>query len=799
MASYKNLFITIVFVLFTDALLTAQEGAEQLHGRQQNLNSYISLCDSLSAGIYEGINDDIRGYSIALTTDRDGLFVGGFKNDSVLIVRMDLEGKVGWARTFSVIPGREHNISTLLVDAEGMVAITGIAGNPTSNATTFAMRYNPLTNQILWAREYRSGETTYNFSMIEIPNGNYIISNNPHYASQSNDLAELIEIDKTNGNIISTLSTNYDLSSAEQLVDIVYHEDAIYGVGRYTVNPSPFGMRHTLVKINPANGTHIWAKMGHVPQQQAARLYGFDLVIYMNEIYSGYFGDSAGSSLTNRKLYLQKSSLDGDLVWLKQYDLPGGNDEAFEIIASVGGVLILAGDQNVNQTVLFKIDSNGNVLWGRDYNFPGNGASVYGRASSQLIETGNQIIFTGYNRSNSTISDLFVVITNEFGETNNPCIESASVSINVLNVINPVFFSVDPDDINYNPQIVNRSATGKASTITARTECSVPDPPQFIEHTICEGQTFQGYSISGIFTDTLITSMGCDSIRILQLDVISEIFKTDSVSICLGDSYMGYTTAGIYLDTFQASGGCDSIVRTILDLRLHDELEEVEICSGQSFENYSTSGFYIDTIPGLNSECDTIRHLFVTVLPAKQSHIFQTICNGENYSGYTTAGIYTDSLITNEGCDSIRTVTIELIDIAPTVMQGSLCDAIDHGHSAPGTYTDSLISIDGCDSVRTITLSSGVFYIPNIFSPNNDGQNDFFEIQSSENYQLSLEYFAIFDRMGNMVYQTNSFPVRWDGKDNKGRFFNPAVFTYTLLHHCGDDRMKQTGDITLVR
>lgn len=559
------------------------------------VNECQSECGIQIGAVYGGSNDDIRGHSLAATLDNNGFYVAGYKNDSVLISKMDLSGHIEWSRTFSIVPSREHNVSAIIVDSEGMVAITGVAGNPGAggSGTIFAFRYDPASNQVLWAREYINGNRNYSFSIIQKGDGgNYIISNNPHFDSQSNDLGELLEINKNNGDINPAFAKNYDLGPAEQLVDIIYYDKAIYGVGRYTITPSPFGMRHALVKINPNDGTHIWAKLGHVPLEQAARLYGFDLTIHQGEIYSGYFGDPAGSSTTNSKLYLQKTSLDGELLWLRQYQLPGSNDEAFEIISSADGVIILAGDQNVNETVLFKIDPDGDVLWSREYGFPLTGSSIYGRAASQLIQIGDQLIFTGYGSDNINESDLFVVRTNLSGEANIPCVEIQPISIPIIKVSNPIFFSVEPEDLNVDPDINKRGSTGIVSNIDPLEACVVVDSIHvFIEATICSGESFEGYSSSGIFTDTFFLSNECDSIRTLTLTVIplaqTEVYE----EICAGQVFLGYTQTGIYSDTFSVISGCDSIRTLTLVVISCQPIVEYDLDACRS---YMSDGSHMD-------------------------------------------------------------------------------------------------------------------------------------------------------------------------------------------------------------
>ena len=60
-------------------------------------------------------------------------------------------------------------------------------------------------------------------------------------------------------------------------------------------------------------------------------------------------------------------------------------------------------------------------------------------------------------------------------------------------------------------------------------------------------------------------------------------------------------------------------------------------------------------------------------------------------------------------------------------------------------------------------------YIPNIFSPNNDGANDEFKAQvgSSSEIDFTLGYtLEIFGRNGSMVFSSSDVSLGWDGKIN---------------------------------
>lgn len=123
-----------------------------------------------------------------------------------------------------------------------------------------------------------------------------------------------------------------------------------------------------------------------------------------------------------------------------------------------------------------------------------------------------------------------------------------------------------------------------------------------------------------------------------------------------------------------------------------------------------------------------------------------------------------------------------------------------YGYTMPGTYIDTLFSAVGCDTIRTLHLEGNNWYIPNVFSPNDDQINDVFEVYDLQEQDVGLEYFAIFDRFGNMVYETKVWPIRWDGRHKaSGRYCNPGVFAYVLITNCHSNPHEEYGNITLVR
>ncbi|MFM2388041.1 MAG: hypothetical protein RL660_2798 [Bacteroidota bacterium] len=233
-------------------------------------------------------------------------------------------------------------------------------------------------------------------------------------------------------------------------------------------------------------------------------------------------------------------------------------------------------------------------------------------------------------------------------------------------------------------------------------DCCLPDT---IIQNICQGQSYLGYSASGIFTDTFLGNNACDTIRTLILTVLPNSSSSMSQTICQGNSYLGYTTTGVYFDTFTSGNGCDSIVALNLTV-LPNSLNTITqtICQGSSYLGYSATGVYIDTFISSNG-CDSIRTLSLLVLPNTSSNITQTICQGYSYLGYTSAGIYIDTLTSSNGCDSISTLNLSVLPNSSSNISQAICQGSSYlGYTNAGTYIDTLISNNGCDSIRTLNL-----------------------------------------------------------------------------------------------
>lgn len=123
-----------------------------------------------------------------------------------------------------------------------------------------------------------------------------------------------------------------------------------------------------------------------------------------------------------------------------------------------------------------------------------------------------------------------------------------------------------------------------------------------------------------------------------------------------------------------------------------------------------------------------------------------------------------------------------------------------------GTYTLTVKNEGGCINTANITVNVLCKYenlfIPNTFSPNNDGMNDVFYPRGKG--LLNIKAFRIFNRWGQIVYertnlQANDPAVGWDGRYNN-QLQMPDVYVFVIDVMCDNGIvLSRKGNVTLLR
>ena len=269
---------------------------------------------------------------------------------------------------------------------------------------------------------------------------------------------------------------------------------------------------------------------------------------------------------------------------------------------------------------------------------------------------------------------------------------------------------------NYRDTIVT---AGYCDTVKITTLIIKPKSYSNVVATICEGQSYEGYTSTGTYTNTFLAANGCDSIRTLTLAVKPKRYSNINISICQGQSYAGHTTTGLYSDTYLAANGCDSIRTLNLTVKpIVTSIVNQTICSGQNYFGYTTTGTYYNTYTAANG-CDSIRTLNLTVSPPITQQIYKSICEGQSFLGYFTTGVYNNNFVTAQGCDSIRTLHLTIWPRKYSFKNASICQGQTYFaggalQSASGIYKDTAFTTNGCDSIITTTLTVNPLPQPNL-------------------------------------------------------------------------------------
>ncbi len=123
----------------------------------------------------------------------------------------------------------------------------------------------------------------------------------------------------------------------------------------------------------------------------------------------------------------------------------------------------------------------------------------------------------------------------------------------------------------------------------------------------------------------------------------------------------------------------------------------------------------------------------------------------------------------------------------------------------PEETTDYVVTVMddvGCADTRTVTVTvvticeEPYIFFPNAFSPNNDGFNDILRLRANG---VTEVFFAIYNRWGEKIFESNDQSVGWDGTF-RGKELPPDVYGFYLRVRCGDgEEFYKQGNVTLFR
>ena len=247
----------------------------------------------------------------------------------------------------------------------------------------------------------------------------------------------------------------------------------------------------------------------------------------------------------------------------------------------------------------------------------------------------------------------------------------------------------------------------------------------FDQAQICETEFFdfggQTFTESGIHEVRLQTASGCDSILVLDLVVNDPTSITFDETICFGSTYSFggevYSEAGEYTQNLTTTNGCDSTV--ILNLNLADRFEidlAENICEGESvevgMETFSETGVYEVLLLASNG-CDSLVILDLEKFSPSSVDLEASICSGSSYTfggdDLNLTGEYTLELTNINGCDSLVTLDLEILEVYELNNDQEVCEGDSYeigssSYTSTGIYFDTFTSSNGCDSTIVTNL-----------------------------------------------------------------------------------------------
>lgn len=309
--------------------------------------------------------------------------------------------------------------------------------------------------------------------------------------------------------------------------------------------------------------------------------------------------------------------------------------------------------------------------------------------------------------------------------------------------------------------------------------------PKFytIVDTLCTGLSFSlgtnFYSEQGVYVDSLITYLGCDSIVTLDLTIVPEanidaVFSLENPSC----SYL-----------FDGSISVDTII---------NGYKPLSIFVNNELQSFPASLFNLGEEEQTYQVIDHFGCSFESILSLELPPPF-TIELGDNLQIELGESLQLEPIF-SEFPETFIWSPADLVDCDPD------CETLEFVPTNSALFMLNAISETGCvasDSIFVEVKKVRNVYIPNAFSPNSDGINDYFTIFGSIPNIQQIEQFQVFNRWGGVVFEQKSFfpnelSMGWNGKVG-GEKMPTGVYTYKVkIRFLDGEAIWYAGDVVLI-
>lgn len=247
------------------------------------------------------------------------------------------------------------------------------------------------------------------------------------------------------------------------------------------------------------------------------------------------------------------------------------------------------------------------------------------------------------------------------------------------------------------------------------------------------------------------TTVGCDSLKV-TFSFINTIFP-DTVTSIIWDFGNGQT----------GTGKEDQTVR------------------------YDSSGSYCVSIV-INNNTVITRQDYIAVYPTPDAHFL--------YSDSIELGSYT--VVFRNVNQPVDSISYSFIWEFESNVTAYTCRVI-HTFPSEGIWGARLTVTNqfGCSATRAGNIEVfDILEYPNVFTPNNDNVNDYFQVLTNG---LTVYSLRIFSRSGMLVYRSESPTIIWDGRNQSGQELPPDIYYFTIQSVDGTGYPATSGFVHLFR
>jgi len=273
------------------------------------------------------------------------------------------------------------------------------------------------------------------------------------------------------------------------------------------------------------------------------------------------------------------------------------------------------------------------------------------------------------------------------------------------------------------------------------------------------------------------------------IDRIGAVFSTDSI-------LMPGTTTLLYTPDVESPKGTfltERVSWSLISGTYKAQGGEAFITIGNFYDNNNTDTLNIGgTAPAAYYYIDDVSVVKMDSIPAVLRPT--TICLGDSTTlGSIDSAGYT-YLWQGPGLSDSTSSMITVTPIQTTTYTLTINDIMPMAYSCQLSKTETVtITVIDCDTIPPATKNR--VWLPNIFSPNGDGQNDVLYVRGNIN-ELN---FNIFNRWGEKVFESKALDKGWDGTFHN-ESMNDGVFVYYITGTYTDNTpFDIKGNVTLVR